>query len=257
MKPRRRSTTRSPGTAARSTSISVPRALMRNRLLAALPAADYARVGRSLETIPLILKHVLQKPGDSIRDVLFPGGGFCSILTVLEDGSMVEIATVGREGMVGIAALLDGGNPGTSLTMVQAAADTCYRMPIEVFRDEMNRRGRFAALVTRYANAHIGFVMQSTACNAKHSIEQRLARWLLLAHDRVGMDEFPLTQEFVAMMLGASRPTVTVVAGALQQAKLITYHRGIVRILNRAKLEGVSCECYRVTTKLLNEVTAE
>jgi CRP-like cAMP-binding protein len=253
-----RTTTRSFRTAIRSTSTSVPhRALMRNRLLAALPVADYARVGRSLDTIPLIVKHVLQKPGDPIRDVYFPGGGFCSILTVLEDGSMVEIATVGREGMIGVGAILDGGTPATSLTMVQAAAEICYRMPIDAFRREMDRRGRFSALITRYAHAHIGFVMQSTACNAKHSIEQRLARWLLLAHDRVGTDEFPLTQEFVAMMLGASRPTVTVVAGALQQARLITYHRGIVRILNRVQLEGVSCECYRVTTTMLDEVTVE
>ena len=257
MSPQRRSTTRSPRTASRSSSILVPRTLMRNRLLAALPVADYARVGRSLETIPLILKHVLQKPGDAIENVYFPGGGFCSILTVLEDGSMVEIATVGREGMVGVAAILDGGTHATGLTMVQAAAEICYRMPVDAFHREMDRRGRFSALVTRYAHAHIGFVMQSTACNAKHSVEQRLARWLLLAHDRVGTDEFPLTQEFVAMMLGASRPTVTVVAGALQQSKLITYRRGIIRVLNRPKLEGVSCECDRVTTRLLNEVTAE
>lgn len=103
----------------------------------------------------------------------------------------------------------------------------------------------------------MGFVMQSTACNAKHSVEQRLARWLLLAHDRVGVDEFPLTQEFLAMMLGASRPTVTVVAGSLQKAGLIAYRRGVVRIANRAKLEKASCECYRVTTQILQAVTTE
>ena len=101
-----------------------------------------------------------------------------------------------------------------------------------------------------------GVIMQSTACNAVHSVEQRLARWLLLAHDRVGKDEFPLTQEFVAMMLGVSRPTVTVVAGTLQKAGLITYQRGHVTIVDREKLESASCECYRTATNLLKNVTA-
>ena len=97
--------------------------------------------------------------------------------------------------------------------------------------------------------------MQSTACNAVHVVEQRLARWLLMAHDRMGKDRFPLTQEFVAMMLGASRSTVTVVAGTLQKAGLITYHRGLIQVLDRKKLESASCECYRTSTDLLNAVT--
>jgi CRP-like cAMP-binding protein len=102
----------------------------------------------------------------------------------------------------------------------------------------------------------VGFIMQSTACNAVHSVEQRLARWLLMARDRMGSDDFPLTQEFVAMMLGASRPTVTIVASTLQKAGLITYHRGQVTIVDRDKLESAACECYRTTTELLNAVTA-
>jgi CRP-like cAMP-binding protein len=233
-----------------------PPAVAQNLLLAALPPDDYQRIGPSLEVIPLILKDVLQKPGEPIQHVYFPGGGFCSILTVLEDGSMVEVATVGREGMLGVSAILDGRQPVPSTTLVQAEADTCYRMPVEAFRHEMDRRGTFHELLAQYALAHLGFVMQSTACNAMHSIEQRLARWLLMARDRIGKDEFPLTQEFVAMMLGASRPTVTVVAGTLQRAGLITYYRGIVRILDREKLEEAACECYRATTELLKAVTA-
>jgi CRP-like cAMP-binding protein len=140
--------------------------------------------------------------------VYFPGGGFCSMLTVLEDGSMVEIATIGREGMVGVSAVLDG-TPVISAAMVQGATDTCYRMSVDAFRREIDRRGAFHELMAHYAQALFGFVAQSTACNAIHSVEQRLARWLLMAQDRMGSDEFPLTQEFVAMMLGASRPTVT------------------------------------------------
>ena len=233
-----------------------PRGSVRNRLLAALPADTYRRVSRSLETVPLILKEVLHRPGALLDHVYFPGGGFCSILTILDDGSMVEVATVGREGMLGVSAILNRRQPAPSVTMVQAAADICYRIPIDAFRVELDRRGPFYALLTRYAVAHLGFVMQSTACNAKHSVEQRLARWLLLAHDRVGEDDFPLTQEFAAMMLGASRPTVTAVAGSLQTAGLISYHRGMLRIVDRARLEQTSCECYRATTALLDEVTA-
>jgi CRP-like cAMP-binding protein len=225
-----------------------------NRLLAALPADDYARVARALEVVPLRLKDVLHKPGEPIRHVYFPGGGFCSIVTVLQDGRMVEVATIGREGMVGISAVLDG-SPPSSAAMVQGETDTCYRMTADAFRREMDRRGLFYELLAHYAQALVGFVMQSTACNAVHTVEQRLARWLLMARDRMGSDDFPLTQEFVAMMLGATRPTVTVVAGTLQKAGLITYHRGHVTIVDRGKLEAASCECYRAATDLLRAVT--
>jgi CRP-like cAMP-binding protein len=128
-------------------------------------------------------------------------------------------------------------------------------MAADTFRREMDRRDAFYHLLTRYAQALVGFIMQSTACNAVHSVEQRLARWLLMAHDRVERNDFPLTQEFVAMMLGASRPTVTIVAGTLQKAGLITYQRGQVTIVDRDKLESASCECYRTTTELLKKVT--
>jgi CRP-like cAMP-binding protein len=225
-----------------------------NRLLAALPAADYARILPSLTVVPLKLKETFHKPGERIQAVYFPGGGFCSMLTVLEDGKMVEIATVGREGMVGVSAALDG-TPVTSAAMVQGASDICYRMKVDAFRREIDRRGTFHELMAHYAQALFGFVAQSTACNAIHSVEQRLARWLLMARDRMGSDEFPLTQEFVAMMLGASRPTVTVVAGTLQKAGLIKYRHGRVTILDREHLEAASCECYRAATDLLNRVT--
>jgi len=225
-----------------------------NRLLGALSSADYTRILPSLTVVPLKLKSVLHKPGEPIRDVYFPGGGFCSMLTVLEDGSMVEIATIGREGMVGVSAVLDG-SPVTSIAMVQGQADTCYRMKVDAFRREIDRRGAFHELMAHYAQALFGFVAQSTACNAIHSVEQRLARWLLMAQDRMGSDQFPLTQEFVAMMLGASRPTVTVVAGTLQKAGLIKYRHGHVTIVDRESLEAASCECYRAATTLLRSVT--
>jgi len=228
----------------------------RNLLLAALPDDEYHRIAPSLETVPLKLKSVIHRAGDPIEHVYFPGGGFCSVLSVLNDGGMVEVATIGREGMVGMTAVLDG-NPVSATSMVQGETDTCYRMKADVFRREMDRRGGFYELMTHYAQALVGFVMQSTACNAVHTVEQRLARWLLMAHDRMASDSFPLTQEFAAMMLGASRPTVTIVAGTLQKAGLITYHRGLVTIVDRQGLEGASCECYRTTTDLLNGVIVQ
>jgi len=225
-----------------------------NHLLAALPGEILDRIVPELDVIPLKLKRFLHKAGESIHEVYFPGGGFISMVTVLNDGGMVEVATVGREGVLGVSALLNG-DPSPSAAMVQGETDTCYRMPADVFRAEVDRKDAFDDLMVRYAQALGGFIMQSTACNAVHSVEQRLARWLLLAHDRVGKDEFSLTQEFVAMMLGVSRPTVTVIAGTLQKAGLITYHRGHLTIVDREKLEAASCECYRTATELLTNVT--
>ena len=226
-----------------------------NLLLASLPAAEYARIAKSLDVIPLKLKNILHGAGEQIEDVYFPGGGFCSMLTLLKDGTMVEVATIGREGMVGVTAVL-AGNAVSSTSMVQGETNTCYRMKADAFRREMDRRGAFYELLTHYTQALAGFIMQSTACNAVHSVEQRLARWLLMARDRMGSNEFPLTQEFVAMMLGASRPTVTIVASTLQKAGLITYRRGQIKIIDGEKLEEASCECYRTTTDLLKTARA-
>jgi CRP-like cAMP-binding protein len=229
-------------------------ASVENFLLAALPAEDLQRVLPQLEIVPLKLKELLHRPGERIDYVYFPGVGFCSIVTVLEDGRMVEAAAVGREGLVGLAAATETDTPASTASMAQTDMDVCYRMKAEHFRHEMERCGPFNAIVTRYSQALMGFVMQSAACNASHSIEQRFARWLLAAQDRMDADEFLLTQEFIAMMLGASRSTVSEVAGALQKAGFITYHRGHVAILDREALEAASCECYRTGANLLRAV---
>jgi CRP-like cAMP-binding protein len=224
-------------------------------LLAALPTADRDRLLPTLDIVPLKLKDIVHKSGERLQYVYFPGSGFLSIVTVLQDGRMVEVATVGREGAVGVTASLEN-TPMSSAALVQGESDICYRMTASAYRTEMDRHGAFYELLTRYAQAHIGVVMQATACNAVHKVEQRLARWLLMAHDRMAADEFPLTQEFVAMMLGATRPTVSVVAGMLQKAGLITYHHGRVAIVDRQKLESASCECYAAATTLLSAVTS-
>lgn len=230
-----------------------PAAAVRNRLLAALPAAELERILPTLDVIPLKLKTFLHKQGESIEHVYFPGDGFASVVAVLENGEMVEVATIGREGAVGVFAVVED-QPVPFASMVQGEISTCYRMKADAFRREMNLRGAFYHLVTRYSQALVGFVMQSTGCNAVHTVEQRLARWLLTAQDRMESTEFPMTQEFMAMMLGVTRPTVTVIAGTLQKAGLITYHRGSLTIVDREKLESASCECYRTTVRLLGAV---
>jgi CRP-like cAMP-binding protein len=227
-----------------------------NRLLSALSTEEYERIGPLLDVIPLRLKEVLHKAGDPVDHVYFPGGGFCSMLTALADGSMVEVATIGREGMAGGSAIIVRTAADPSTTMVQAEIAICYRMTSAAFCNEMDRRSAFSRLLTRYGQALVGVIMQSAACNAVHPVEQRLARWLLAAHDRVERNEFPLTQEFAAMMLGVTRPTVTLVAQTLQREQLITYHRGCVVILDRQGLERASCECHNAVAGLLDQVKA-
>ncbi len=205
-----------------------------------------------LELVTLDAKQVLYNPGEPSAYVYFPRGGFLSMAIVMENGAMVEVATIGREGMAGLSTK-DPGHPASTnnLVVVHGDRDSCYRMSSEDFRREMDQCGAFTDLITNYSEAFLGVVMQSTGCNAAHSVEQRLAKWLLMAHDRMEATEFPLTQEFVAMMLGATRQTVTVVAGTLQKAGLVTYHRGRISIVDRKGLEAASCECYKVSTGLL------
>ena len=210
-----------------------------------------------LEIVPLKSRQVLYGPGEPPRHVYFPRGGFLSSTIVMENGAMVEVATIGREGMAGLATKWPGGAAPTNTARRGAGRqrrllpDGGGRLPP---RDGRVRRVHGA--VTRYGEAFLGVVMQSTGCNAAHGVEQRLAKWLLLAHDRVEATEFPLTQEFVAMMLGATRQTVTVVAGELQKAGLITYQRGKIRIVDRKGLEAASCECYKVSANLLRVAVA-
>lgn len=226
-----------------------------NRLLAALPAADYDRIVPPLDVLPLKLKHLLHEPFRPVRHIYFPRDGFCSQVTVLRNGRMIEVATIGREGAVG---LLNGPDhrPVASATMVQGPTSTSVRMPTAVFQEEMNRRGAFFDLVSRYRLALVRFIMQSTACNVAHTVEERLARWLLTAQDHLRSDVFPLTQEFVAMMLGVTRPSVSEVAGTLQRAGLITYRRGEVRVVDREQLQAAACECYAITAAIVRRASA-
>lgn len=223
-----------------------PNARPKNRLLAALPSDVYRRLLPDLETIPIRPKMTLHKAGEPIQHVVFPNGGVCSITTLMPDGTMVEVATVGDEGMLGIEAFFSADALAPGETMVQVPNGSVVRLGVKAFRRELAEGGGLQDLVGRYAQIIIAQMMQSSACNALHQVQQRCARWLLTTHDRMHDQDFHLSHEFLAVMLGAQRPTVTVVAGTLQQAGLISYKHGLVKVLDRAGLEAASCECYPI-----------
>jgi CRP-like cAMP-binding protein len=214
-----------------------------NKLLASLPDDDFARLQPQLQTIPVKLKYVFHASGAPLREVFFPNGGVASITTVMHDGRVVETATVGKEGMVGMEAFW-GAERTTGQTMMQVSDTSAERLSVSAFKAELDRRGALYNAVQRYSQALMVLMMHSTACMALHQIQERCCRWLLMTHDRVSADQFQLSHEFLAMMLGATRPTVTVVVGTLQKAGLITSRHGRFTVLDRPGLEDASCECY-------------
>jgi len=226
----------------------VPRADGRpkNRLLSALHTEDFERLRPHLTTIPVRARQVLHKQGEKIEHVYFPNGGVCSVTTVLSSGATVEAATVGDEGLLGIEAFLaaDAVSPGE--TLMQVPDTDAEMMPVSEFRRALAEPGPFRELIGRYTQVVIAQMMQSTACNVMHQVQQRCARWLLMTHDRMHEQDFSLSHEFLAVMLGVQRPTVSVVAAALQEAGLIRYTRGRIAVTNRKGLEAASCECYPV-----------
>ena len=165
----------------------------------------------------------------------------------------VEVATIGAEGLVGIDAFL-GGATSNSESMVQVPGATAVALPVAVFRSEVERVGPFRERVQRYSQGLMGLMMQSAACLALHAVEARCCRWLLMAHDRAGRKAFQLSQEFLAMMLGSSRQTVSVVASALQKEGIISYAYGRVNVLDRVRLEHGACECYRTVEDLFAQL---
>ena len=229
----------------------------RNLLLASLSPDDYAAVRPLLEIVALEPQHVLHNPGEASKYVYFPRSGFMSVAVALRDGSMVEVAPIGREGLAGIPATGPASIAMTNaLIVVHGEHECAYRMRVDDFRREMTKCAAFTDVVNHYGEAFLGVVMQNTCCNAAHSVEQRMAKWLLMAQDRLETPRFRITQEFLATLLGATRQTVTGVASALQRNQLIDYNRGQLEILDRAGLEAASCECYQVSTQLLRRVTA-
>ncbi|HUS14446.1 MAG TPA: Crp/Fnr family transcriptional regulator [Chloroflexia bacterium] len=216
----------------------------RNRLLALLPASSADALLPLLQPLDLPLKYRLYTPDTPIEAVYFPRAGVCSLLTVLADGTAVEVGTVGNEGFVGIPVVLGATQtPGLAFCQVPGAA---WCIPVRAFRAVLAVDAPLRNLLGRYTQALFVQIAQSTACNRAHAVEARAARWLLQTADRVGAPTFALTQQFLAQMLGVRRATVNAVEQRLAEAGLIRYSRGHVTLLDYAGLCALSCECYGI-----------
>ena len=224
-----------------------------NHLLDSLPAPEREALMAHMRPAHLTVKTVLFDPGQVIGAVHFPIDGVISLVTPLADGNIVEVATIGNEGIVGVP-LVAGGS--LAVRAISQVGGRTLRLDSGTFVAEVERLPGFRRLVQRYIQALFGQISQAAACNRLHSNEERLSRWLLMSHDRVGMDAFPITHEFLGQMLGSRRATVTLSAGLLQAAGLIKYHRGRVTIVDREGLESVSCECYGIIKAALDRVVA-
>jgi CRP-like cAMP-binding protein len=201
--------------------------------------------------VPVLLglKQGLVEPDVPIRDVYFPRDGVCSVIAVEQEGGPIEVGTVGRDGFVGLPVLLAADRmPYRVFVQVEGHA---WRLPAEEFRQITDERPAVRRLLLRYAQYYNDQVSQSVACNRLHTLDERCARWLLMTHDRVDGDRFELTHEFLSMMLGVRRAGVTVAMGTLQAADVVRYTRGRVEVLDRPRLEEVSCGCYHITRTAL------
>jgi CRP-like cAMP-binding protein len=220
-------------------------ALEGNRLLALLPPDTRRRMLPAFQLISCEMSHVLYEPDRTITHIYFPLTAVTSVLSEMDDGTTVEVATIGREGMVGLSILL--GDTTTFLRTIAQIPGTALAMGRDDFlRLVEERENGLQSLLLRYTQALFSKLAQQSACNRLHNMEERCARWILMTQDRVGHEEFPLTQEFLAYMLGGRRASVTIVAGILARAGLIRYTRGKIQVLDRARLEEASCECYGI-----------
>ncbi len=218
-----------------------------SRFLGALPPESFERLAPELETVEMRTKVVLWEPDTPIRSVYFPHTCVMSIIVPLKGDVAVEAGTVGNEGFLGVPVLLGGDS--TSTQAICQVAGMASRVPASVFRGAIAEDAELRGFCFKYAQALLEQTAQSVACNWRHDLSERCARCLLMTQDRVDGDDFHLTHEFLAIMLGVRRATVTVAAAILQRAGLIKYSRGRVRIIDRAGLEEASCECYHVVRR--------
>jgi CRP-like cAMP-binding protein len=219
-----------------------------NRVLASLPARSYQRLRAQLEPVVLAFGQILYEPGQTIRQVYFPVDCLISLLTAVDKRRTLEVGMVGNEGMAGMPVVL-----GVDVSGVRALVQgggTALRMDSMRFRAEFDRNKPLQQSLFRYTHALMAQISQTAACNRFHAAEARLARWLLMTRERVGSDEFPLTHEFLAHMLGLRREGVTEAASALKRRKLIGYSRGKIQILEAKELMNSSCSCYRLVNKV-------
>jgi CRP-like cAMP-binding protein len=226
-----------------------------NHILEALPIDERDRLFPHLSLVSMPLGMVLYESGETLRHIYFPTDCIVSLLYVMEDGASAEIAVVGNEGAIGVA-LFMGGETTPSRAIVQSAG-SAYRLEGKRLKEEFNRHGQMLHVLLRYTQSLITQMAQTAVCNRHHSVNQQLCRWLLLSLDRLQSNELKMTQELIANMLGVRREGVTAAAGDLQKAGVIRYSRGKITVLDREKLEHLSCECYSVvkkeTDRLLND----
>ena len=226
-----------------------------NRLLAALPREEFERLAPFLEPVRVEFKQLLIEPGEPIPYVWFPHDFVSSDIVEMADGSAVEVGTIGNEGMVGVPLFLRERT--TTVKVFAQVPGTGERMRAEDFgREVLDRGGPLHDLLRRYTHAFMSQISQTAACNRLHTVERRMCRWVLMMHDRVKEDRFPLTQEFISQMLGTARTRVTMAALPLQDAGLIRYRRGKITILDRQGLESAACECYAIVRKEVSHVLA-
>ncbi len=224
-----------------------------NRIVAALPLPERQQLLDATTTVTLQVRTVLFEPGGVVDAVYFPTDGVISLVTPVHTGAVVEVATIGNEGVVGVPLVQP--LTGFAVRAITQVAGHGLRLEASIFTELVTSSRAFQTLIDRYTQALFGQIAQAAACNRLHSSEERLSRWLLMSRDRVESDEFMITQEFLAQMLGARRSTVSVSAGILQRAGLIRYSRGHVTIVDRLGLEAVSCECYGVINAELDRVS--
>lgn len=229
-----------------------PSAIPENRLLATLPLEDYQRLIPYLEPVTLRIRQVLYREGETIDYVYFPSASLVSNVLIMEDGATAEVGLVGREGMIGVNICL--GNAIAANESNVQIADGALRMSAHQLKIEFDRGGTLQHLLLRYSNLLYNHAIRLAACNRLHTVEERLARWLLLVQDVMNAEEFPLTQEFMAQMLGVRRSGVTLAVKTLQNVCMIQSRRGRIRICDRPALENVACECYGVMRSQIEQM---
>lgn len=217
---------------------------LQNRILAALPHEEYERLAPRVKPYAFEQGDSIYEPNQPIEHAYFPLGGMASVLATMQDGSSVEVGVVGKEGFLGFPPLI--GVKSTPTTTISQISGPALKIEVGVLKEEFDRGGTLQLVLNRYLQAQVIQLSQVAACNRVHDVNERLARWLLMTHDRVEEDRLRLTHEFLAQMLGANRATVSLTAGIFQQAGLIRYSRGLITVLNRGGLEAIACECYGV-----------
>ena len=225
---------------------------LKNHLLAALPADEFARVQSKLEPVSLTLGEVLYESGDKMDFAYFPTTAIISMLYIMENGATAEIGVVGNDGLIGNA-LFMGGNTTTSRAVIQSAGDT-YKMKAKDVKDEFALGGVFQQMMLRFTQALMTQISQTAVCNRLHSLEQQLCRWLLLSHDRLDTDLLVMTHDLISNMIGVRREGVTLAAQKLAKRKLIKNVRGTITVLDRQGLEEAVCECYEVVNNEYNRL---